>query len=338
MSTTSSSRRKPRTTASSSLGLVLALAALAAACGGRPRETFLTYFNGDHGVSLRHPASWRADQAEQDGVWYRTFLAPPSAATSRPPVSVTLLAGAISGTVEQYAQSYLAGHTVASTKAEERQGVPGRSWTFASGDGATRYRLLLLALGGRVVGLYAQADAAEAEKHAGTLDEMWASLTIERPDLYPVQEWKEQNASLGIPDSWRENRRFSGGGTLLVQYVSPPLAVDKGRETLHASLTVTFERVPDGGGLASFHEASRRRLGDNFQVTSHAAFKGGYVDVMRTETPVAINFVKRFYFAEGGRGATLAFEAREDVFPRASRWADFIASTLRLGGAEGQAK
>ena len=189
-----------------------------------------------------------------------------------------------------------------------------------------------------MVGLYAQKDAAEAEKHAGTLDEMWASLTIERPDLYPVQEWKEQNASLGIPDSWRENRRFSGGGTLLVQYVSPPLAVDKGRDTVHASLTVTFESVPDGGGLSSFHEASRRRLGDNFQVTSHAAFKGGYVDVMRTETPVAVNFVKRFYFAEGGRGCTLAFEAREDVFPRASRWADFIASTLRLGGGEGKAK
>ena len=102
-------------------------------------------------------------------------------------------------TVEQYAQSYLAGHTVASTKAEERQGVPGRSWTFASGDGATRYRLLLLALGGRVVGLYAQADAAAAEEHAAALDEMWSSLTIERPDLYPVREWKEQQRVAGGP-------------------------------------------------------------------------------------------------------------------------------------------
>jgi hypothetical protein len=82
MSTTSSSRRKPRTTASSSLGVVLALTALAAACGGRPRETFLTYFNGDHGVSLRHAASWRADQAEQDGVWYR-YLPPTGPRTRR---------------------------------------------------------------------------------------------------------------------------------------------------------------------------------------------------------------------------------------------------------------
>jgi hypothetical protein len=337
MSTTSSSRRKPRTTGSSRLALVI-VAGLATACGSRPRETFVTYFNGDHGVSVRHPASWRSDQAEQDGVWYRYFLAPPAAPQGRAPVSVTLLAGAMNVTVEQYAETYLAGHTVASTKPEERQGVPGRSWTFASADGATRYRLLLLALGGRVVGLYAQGDAPAAEAYAGVLDEMWSSLTIERPDLYPVRTWKEHRASLGVPASWRETRRFSGGGTLLVQYVSPPLATDKGRETVHASLTVTFETVPDGGGLGAYYEATRRKLGENYQVASHSAFKGGFVDVMKTETPVAVSFLKRFYFAEGERGCSLTFEARDDVFPRASRWADYIASTLRLGDAAGEAK
>jgi len=337
MSTTSSSRRKPRTTASSRLGLVL-VAALAAACGARPRETFVTYFNGDHGVSVRHPASWRSDQAEQDGVWYRYFLAPPKAPQGRAPVSVTLLSGAMNVTVEQYAETYLAGHGVVSTRPEERQGVPGRSWTFASADGATRYRLLLLALGGRVVGLYGQADASAAEVYATVLDEMWSSLTIERPDLYPVRTWKEQRATLGVPESWRETRRFSGGGTLLVQYVSPPLATDRGHETVHASLTVTFEKVPEGGGLDPYYEAARRKLSENYQVASHSAFKSGYVDVMKTETPVAISFLKRFYFAEGGRGCSLTFEARDDVFPRASRWADYIASTLRLGDAVGEAK
>jgi hypothetical protein len=244
----------------------------------------------------------------------------------------------MNATVEQYAQTYLAGHTVAATRAEERQGVPGRSWTFASADGATRYRLLLLALGGRVVGLYAQGDAGAAEAHAAVLDEMWSSLTIERPDLYPVKEWKEQKASLGIPASWRETRTFSGGGTLVANYVSPALAVDKDGQVVHASLSVTFEAVPDGGGLDAYYEATRRRLGENFQVTSHAAFKGGYVDVMKTETPMAISFVKRFYFASAGRGCSLTFEARDDVFPRSSRWADYIASTLRFGGAEGGAK
>ena len=234
-------------------------------------------------------------------------------------------------TVDEYAQTYLAGNTVASTQAEERQGVPGKSWVFASADGTKRCRLLLLATGGRVVGLFAQGEAAAVEKQAAVLDEMWSSLTIERPDRYPVTSWKAQQASLGIPDSWRETRTFSGGGTLVANFVSPALAVDKGGQTVHASLSISFERVPEGGGLAEYYETTRRRLGDNFQVSNHAAFRGGFVDTMRTETPVAISYVKRYYFAHGGRGCSLSFEAREDVFPRASRWSDFIASTLRFG-------
>ncbi|HXK11648.1 MAG TPA: hypothetical protein VMT70_18535 [Vicinamibacteria bacterium] len=332
MCTTSSSRRKRRTTGWSR-SLVLPAALALVSCGGTARETFVTYFNGDHAVSLRHPASWRTDQAEQDGVWYRYFLAPPEDAQGRAPVSVTLMAGAMAVPVEEYAKSYLAGHTVASTRPEERQGIPGQSWVFASADGKSRYRLLLLALGGRVVGLYAQGDSAAVERQSPVLDEMWSSLTVERPDRYPVTTWKDQQASLGLPASWRETRRFSGGGTLLAQFVSPALAVDKGRQTVHASLSVTFEAVPEGGGLDAYYDAARGRLGQNFQVTNHSSFKNGYVDVMRTETPLAVSFVKRFYFARKGRGCSLSFEAREDVFPRASRWADYIASTLTFGDA-----
>jgi hypothetical protein len=330
MCTTSSSPRKRRTTASSRKAAALAAALLVAACGARDRETFVTYFNGDHGVSLRHAATWRTDQAEQEGVWYRYFLAP--GPPGRAPVSVTLLAGTMTVPVDQYAHTYLAGHTVASTRPEERQGVGGRSWVFSSADEKTSYRLLLIARGDRVLGLYAQGEAAAAAQQAAVLDEMFSSLTIERPDLYPVTEFKDQRASLGLPPSWRETRRFSGGGTLVANYVSPPLAVDKG-QAVHASLAVTFEAVPEGGGLAEYYEATRRRLGENFQVRSHASFKGGFVDIMRTETPVAVSFVKRYYFAEGGRGCALSFEAREDIFPRASRWADYIVSTLRFGGA-----
>ena len=107
--------------------------------------------------------------------------------------------------------------------------------------------------------------------------------------------------------------------------------MDAGGQVVHASLAVTFEAVPEGGGLDQYYTATRRRLGDNFQVRSHASFKAGYVDIMRTETPVQVSFVKRYYFAHAGRGCSLAFEAREDVFPRTSRWADYIVSTLRFG-------
>ena len=333
----SSSPRKRRTTGWSSAGalVLVTLAVLVAqACTGS-RELFVTYFNGDHGVSLRHPASWRTDQAEQEGVWYRYFLAPPAGPQNRSPVSVTLLSGPAAGTLDEYAERYLAGHAAPTTHAEERQGVAGKSWTFAATDGATRYRLLLFSLRDKLVGLYLQGDAAAVESQAAALEEVWSSFTFERPERYPRREWKEQKASLGIPESWRETRTFSGGGTLLAQYVSPALAADKGRGgTVHASLSVTLEKVAEGGGLEPYYLSTRARLGENFQVVSHAAFKGGYVDVMRVETPVAMSYVKRYYFAEAGRGCSLSFEAREDVFQRASRWADYIASTVRFGDAK----
>lgn len=315
---------------------LLAAGVVAGACGGGSRESFVTYFNGDHAVSLRHPASWRTDQAEQDGVWYRYFLAPPVGADNRSPVSVTLLAGPSTASLDEYAQSYLAGHVVATTRAEERQGIPGKSWVFATPDGRTRSRLLLLSLAGKVIGLYAQGDAPAVERQAAALDEMWSSVTIERPERYPRHEWKASQASIGIPDSWRETRTFSGGATLLAQYVSPALATDKGRATVHASLSVSLEPAKTGG-LDAYYQATRQRLGENFQVVNHAKFGGGYVDVMRTETPLAISYVKRYYFVEADRACSLSFEAREDVFPRASRWADFIASTFRFGSVEGGA-
>jgi hypothetical protein len=334
---TSSSRRKRRTTGWSSVA-TLALGALAlvpaGACSGS-REMFVTYFNGDHGVSLRHPASWRTDQAEQEGVWYRYFLAPPAGAQKRSPVSVTLLSGPAMGSLDEYAERYLAGHNVVAASPDERQGVKGKSWVFASSDGATRYRLLLFGLGAKVVGLYAQGDAAGFDQQAAAIDEIWSSLTFERPERYPRREWTAQKTSLGIPDSWRETRHFSGAGTLLAQYVSPALATDKDRGTVHASLSVTLEKVQDQGGLEPYYQSTRERLGENFQVLSHAAFKGGYVDVMRIETPLAMSYVKRYYFARAGRGCSLSFEAREDVYPRASRWADYIASTVRFGDAPG---
>jgi hypothetical protein len=318
------------------LAAAAALASLPAAGCARSRELLVTYFNGDHGVSLRHPAAWRTDQAEQEGVWYRYFLAPPAAGESRSPVSVTLLAGPLSGTLDAYAERYLASNQVESSAAEERQGVAGKAWVFAASGGATRYRLMLFAVREKVVGLYAQGDAAGYERQAGTLDEIWKSLTFERPERYPRQEFAAQHASLGIPDSWRQTRAFSGSGTLLAQYVSPALAAEKGgRGTVHASLSVTFEAVPEAGGLDEYYVATRERLGDNFQIVNHATFKGGYVDVMKVETPLAMSYVKRFYFAEQGRGCSLSFDARDDVFPRASRWADYIASTLQFGGAKG---
>ena len=314
---------------SSRASALLAAVILTAACRGGERETFVTYFNGQQTVSVRYPSGWRTDQAEQDGIWYRYFLAPPATPGSTAPVSVTLLAGPMSTPVEEYAQSYLAGNEVASSRDEDRQGARGRSWTFASPDGRTRQRLLLVALGERFWGLYAQGDAVAFESHRAALDEMWASFILERPELYPEQRFGAFGVSLGVPESWRETRQFSGRGTLLVQFTSPVLAVQSS-QTVHVSLTMTVEQIPDGEGIELYYETTRARLGGNLRVLSHAEWNDGYVDVMRSETSLAVSYIKRFYRAAGRRGVSLAFEGRDDVFWRVDSWADLIASTLQI--------
>jgi len=314
---------------SSRVSILLAAIILTAACRSGEREIFVTYFNGQQNVSLRYPSGWRTDQAEQEGIWYRYFLAPPVAPESTAAVSVTLLAGPMSSPVEEYAESYLAGNDVASSRDEERQGARGRSWTFASPDGKTRQRLLLVALGERFWGLYAQGEAVAFESHRATVDEIWSSFTLERPELYPEHHFESFGVTLGVPESWRETRQFSGRGTLLVLFTSPALAVQQG-QTVHASLSMTVENVPDGGGLESYYESTRARLGDNLRVLEHTEWKDGYMDVMRTETSLAVSYIKRFYRVVGDRGVSLAFEGRDDVFWRVDSWADLIASTLQL--------
>jgi hypothetical protein len=284
---------------------------------------------------LRYPASWRTEQAEQDGVWYRYFLGPPLGPQAKPAVSVTLLAGPLGQgqSLDEYSRTYLAGHSLASSRQETRQGLPARSYSFASSDGATRYSLLLLQEGPRVYGLYSQGEARFVEQNTSTLEEMFHSLTLERPASYPEVRNDAFGFSLRLPPSWRESRHFSGGGTLLMQFTSPPLAADKGGETVHASLTLTIEKVT--GDLDEFYTASRDRQGAAFRMVSHAPWQGGYVDSLRSETSVSGSGLKRFYRVADGRGYCLSFEARDDVFHRVSRWCDRIAGTLRIGSEAG---
>ena len=104
----------------------------------------------------------------------------------------------------------------------------------------------------------------------------------------------------------------------------------EGGSMVHALLTVTVEPFTDGD-IDAFYETTREKLGDAYQLLNHVKWQGGYADVMRVETPISTARVKRYYRAAAGRGYSLSFEAREDIYPRVSRWCDYIASTLRVG-------
>jgi hypothetical protein len=310
---------------------VALLAGAAGACRRSALDPLITYFNGDFGLSVRYPASWRADQAEQDGMWYRYFLGPPAGTQRKPAVSATLFAGPLAMTLEDYAQKYLAGNPVSSTRDEKRPGAQGKAYRFASADGSTRHSLLLLTDGTRVYGLYSQADAPLFERHLSTIDEMERSLTLERPELYPETRNDKFRFSIRMPPSWRSTRTFSGGGTYLTQFTSPPMGADRSRQTVHTSLTLTVEPMPPNATIDGFHTEAMRKLGEPFKTLSHTPWNGGYADVLWVETPMAVSRSKRFYRLATGRGYTLAFEARDDIYPRVSKWCDIIASTLKVG-------
>jgi len=280
---------------------------------------------------MRYPASWKTEQVKHGEGWHRYFTAPPAGPEQKPAVSVLLIASPLGSTLDAFAQPYLAGLTISETRDEERPGARGRTWSAISPDGKTRHRLLLLQEENRGYGLHAQGGAEGFEAQEPAIAEMMQSFSLERWALYTEERNDDYRYSLRVPPTWKSTRTFSGGGTFLKQFTSPAFGMDKGGQTVHASLTITAENVPAASTADAFHQATQAKLGENFQLLSHTPWKDGYVDLLRTETPMAESRGKRFYRVVEGRGYTLAFEARADVYPRVSRWCDMIAATLSAG-------
>ena len=248
-------------------------------------------------------------------------------------MSVLLITGVgvVGSTLDSFGQPYLAGLTVSERLDEDRPGARGLLWSAVTPDGKTRHRLLLLHEENRVYGLHATGGAEGFEAHEAAISEMIRSFGLERWALYTEERNDAYRYSLRVPPTWKSTRTFSGGGTHLKQFTSPAFGMDTGGQTVHASLIVTAENVPAASNADAFFQAMQSKLGENFQLLSHTAWKDGYVDLLRTETPMAESRGKRFYRVVDGRGYTLAFEARADVYPRVSRWCDMIAATFKVG-------
>src|SRR5438093_10185249 len=97
--------------------------------------------------------------------------------------------------------------------------------------------------------------------------------------------------------------------------------------SLHDALPI----FPSAGTVDGFYNEVVRKFGEAFKVLSHTPWKGGYADVLWVETPMAVSRNKRFYRVAESRGYVVAFEARDDVYPRVIKWCDMIASTLKIG-------
>jgi hypothetical protein len=293
----------------------------------------VTYFHPDPALTLRHPPTWTARLAEQAGVRYRYFESQPSG-PQRAPVTTTLVSSRLEIGLDEYVKRLLGDAQPQETRDESRGAARGRRVRGASPDGKTRHSLVLLEEGGRAFGLHTQGEAGAFAERLADVDGIETSLAVERVQAYPERRDADWTFALRVPESWHSGRTFSGNGTYVTQYLSPPLAVDKDGTTVHAALTLTVEPAPEGG-VDAFRERSLKKMGDAYQLVDHQVWRDGVMDVLQFETSLATSRSKRFYRTANGRAYGLAFEAREDVFPRVSRWCDLIASTLRIGAEAG---
>jgi hypothetical protein len=312
------------------VAVLVAAAAAAGACRGRAGGPAVTYFHAENALSLRYPASWTSHLAEQGSVRYRYFRAPDEGGKASS-VTVTLLSQALTGTLDEYARELLAGLSVQETRDEARGPAKGQRFRAQSADGARRHSLLLLQEGARAFGLHTEGDAAAFGAALPDVDAIEGSFGVERPESWTDQPNADFGFALRLPASWTRTRALAGNGSYLVQYLSPPVGVDPGGQTVHVNLTVTVEPAPGDGTPAASRKATRAKLGEAFKLTGEAPWRDGLQDVFLTETPIAVSRSKRFYRTAGGRAYGLTFESREDVFPRVARWCDLIASTLRVG-------
>jgi hypothetical protein len=312
------------------VAVLVAAAAAGGACRGGGTGPLVTYFHAENALSLRYPAGWTAHLAEQGNLRYRYFRAPDEGGKASS-VTVTLVTQPLTGTLDDYARELLGGLPPQETRDEARGPVKGRRFRAQSADGARRHSLLLLQEGTRAFGLHAQGDAAAFAAALPGLETIEGSFGVERPDTWADQPNADLAFALRLPDSWTRTRSLAGNGSYLTQYLSPPVGIDPGGQTVHVNLTVTVEPAPGDGTPAAARLATRAKLGDAFKLTAEAPWRDGLQDVFLVETPIAVSRTKRFYRTSGGRAYGLTFESREDVFPRVARWCDLIASTLRVG-------
>lgn len=326
-----------RPAAATGLTLALTAATLAGpACRGGSGEAFVVSYDDAVSLSIPYPAGWSTEQATQDGQWYRYFLPPAAPGAARTAgLSVTLFVGPLAGrTLGNYATTYLEGGTPESERETTRAGLPGREYRYADADGRTAHALLLLEAGDRLYGLHARGPRADLEAFEPSLERMRSGLRVERAEGWPLRREAGHGFALRVPESWPEARRFAGNDRLLIVHSSPLMAMDAGGQPVHASFSVTVEKLAAGVADAdAFYNDVRMKLGDSYAVVSHAPWQDGFVDVMKSETTLSGVRVKRYYRVRDGRGYVLSYEARDDVFHRYARWFDRIAGTFELGPA-----
>jgi hypothetical protein len=309
---------------------LIALAFGLAGCRGP--DPLLTFLDPESSLSFTHPPHWNVGFAEQDGLRYR-YLTAPKVEGDAGALSVTLISPTEANSAELVAKAYLTG----ATTVLEADAAPGiRAWTFLDSSGASSRLWIRSAGNTRFLGAWARGSEKAMNQHSGRLDSLFASLAEQRAGDWPQERFGGMVAR--APASWARGTRLSNATNAMMQFRSPPLAVDKGTDTIHGFVTLSREPVPPPGDIEAFSGMLKDRVSDTAVLLEHrpwtpAGADGGatgYADYLRSGTTLTATRSRRWTTVRNGMGLIFSCEARADAFDRLEPWCLRMAATVRL--------
>jgi len=316
-----------------------ALVVFSLGCQLRTRPSLITVYNPAMKVSLPVPQGWQSETAEQAGFQMQIFTGPSVDVPERPGIRAQVMAGPMPAgkALDDIARRYTENRTVSHEQGYSLHGYAGRSWFFVSSDGAERSQLMLTPVDDMLYGLYVRGEAPTVEAYRTAVSAMWEGFSIEEARFFETFERADVGLVLKHPRSWvRTASLGETGRSFFISFRSPPLALESGGATIHATLEINANTVPADTTLESFYSERVEIQGDNYRLLEHGMIREGQgiSDLYRVETQLADFLERTVYFVRADKSYIFKFNARREIYHQIERWIDEMVSAVEPRGGK----
>jgi hypothetical protein len=263
----------------------------------------------------------------------QVFTGPSVDVPERPGIRAQVMVGPMPRGVDidEVSRRYTEKHIVSHEQGYSLHGFAGKTWYFQSEHGHESSRLMLTSVDGRLYGLYVRGETPTIEAYKLAIDAMWEGFSIEEARFFERYERPDTGLFLRHPRSW-ERTAFLGqrGESLFVAFRSPPLLLESGGTTIHATLEVNVNQVPENTTLESFYGERADMQAGNYRLLSHNLIRQGEAisDLYHVETQLADYLERTIYFIRGDKSYIFKFNAMNTVYRQIESWIDEMVTTF----------
>jgi hypothetical protein len=302
-------------------------------CELRTPPILITVYNPSMKISLPVPQGWRSNLGERAGFQMQVFTGPSVDVPERPGIRAQVMVGPMPGGMEidDVSHRYTEDRVVVQERGYSLHGFAGKTWYFHSEDGEESARLMLTALEGKLYGLFVRGEAPTVEAYRSAIDAMWEGFSIEEARFFETYERPEVGLFLKHPQSWKRTAFLANRGkSLFVAFRSPPLRLESGGTTIHATLEINVNTVQPGTTLEGFYGERADMQGENYRLLSHDPIRQGEAisDLYFVETQLAEYLERTVYFIRGDKSFVFKFNAQSRIYRQIEPWIDEMVTTF----------